>query len=269
VKRVGVTGGGGFIGQAVNRELIRQGFEPVTLDMPKHDVRTITSLDVDAVINLAGVLGTEETLGAEAHAVEVNILGALRIYDLAAERDIPVVQIGTGHKGQPNPYAITKGAAEDIGLARARFRGEKIVVVRAFHAYGPAQKMSPPHGTATVRKIIPSFVCRALTDMDVEVNGSGQQAVDLVHVNDVAATLAEAIDGPYGMVIEAGTGKPTTVLDAARDIIAATSSASQIVHRPMRAGEPEYSSVVAESPTCPNPWPYRLDETIDWYRGKL
>jgi nucleoside-diphosphate-sugar epimerase len=127
---------------------------------------------------------------------QVNILGALNVYDAAAARDIPVVQIGTGHKGQPNPYAITKACAEDLGLARAGVGGERIVVVRAFHAYGPGQKACAPHGRGTVRKIVPSMVCRALTGMPVQVNGSGDQAIDLVYVDDVAAALADALHAP-------------------------------------------------------------------------
>ncbi len=271
MRRVLVTGSNGFIGLAVRAELLARGHAPVGFDHP-FDVRLLGSLieamrGVDAVINLAGVLGTSETIGAERTAVEVNVAGAVNVYDAADGYGIPVVQIGTGHKGQLNPYAATKAAAEDLGLARARYRGEPIAVVRAYHAYGPGQKAGPPHGTATVRKVIPSFVCRALTGMPLEVYGSGEQTIDLVHVGDVAAALVDAIDGPYGTVVEAGTGKPTTVNQAARDVIAATGSPSEIVHVPMRAGEPVDADVVASAPVCLNPWPHRLDETIDHYRA--
>lgn len=278
--RVLVTGSDGFIGAAVCRELVARGMVADRFDRPA-DVTDRAQVaaavtQADAVINLAGVLGTAETFGAEVRAVEVNILGAVHVFDAAAARGIPVVQIGTGHKGQPNPYAITKGAAEDLALARAAYRGERITVVRAYHAYGPGQKACPPHGTAAVRKIVPSFVCRALTGMPLEVHGSGEQLIDLVHVDDVAAVLVGAVAGPYGTVIEAGTGKPTTVLSVALDIadrvavtVTVTKDHSPVLYLPMRDGEPADSRVVASTPACPNAWPHRLDETVEYYRAIL
>jgi nucleoside-diphosphate-sugar epimerase len=178
---------------------------------------------------------------------------------------VPLVQIGTGHRGQPNPYAITKACAEDLLLARAEWEGDRINVVRAFHAYGPGQKACPPHGSSTVRKIIPSFVCRALTGMPLEVNGDGSQLIDLIHVDEVARILIAALGGPYGIVLDAGTGVSTTVLDAASDVIEWTRSDSRIVRVPMRNGEPENATVVAERPCSDKFWPYQLAETIDYY----
>jgi UDP-glucose 4-epimerase len=268
-----VTGGAGFIGKYVAAELKQRGHAVVMFD-GHHNITDFKALasaaePCDGIINLAGQLGTEEMIGAEARAVRVNIEGAVNVYDVAARRGIPVVQIGTGHKGQPNPYAITKAAAEDLGLARARWRGDKIAVVRAFHAYGPGQKVPPPHGNAKVRKIVPSFVCRALTGMPLEVWGDGLQLIDLVHVEDVAAVLVDALSGPFGEVTEAGTGVPTSVVAAAWKIIEATDSDSYLEHFPMRPGEPEWTRVVAAVPKCGRPWPHGLKHTIDWYRREL
>ncbi len=268
-----VTGSSGFIGRHVTAELKARGHHPVRFDRPATIMDPISLAGVmdscGAVINLAGQLGTAEIIGSERQAAEVNILGALNVYDAARDAGIPVVQIGTGHKGQPNPYAITKGCAEDLGLARAQWCGEKIAVVRAYHVYGPGQKPPLPHGTSAVRKIIPSFACRALTSMDVEVWGDGQQEIDLVHAASVATVLVDAVGGPYGQVTEAGTGKPVTVIQAARDVIRTAQSRSSIMFLPMRPGEPEGARVVASAPACPDPWPYLLAETVAWYRRFL
>ena len=273
-----VTGSAGFIGAYV-RDALHAGGHTMTGFDGDRDVRDsvavtkiIEDYGVEAVINLAGVLGTAETFGdGERHAADVNILGAVTIFDAAEEARIPVVQIGTGHKGQPNPYAITKGAAEDLALARARWKGERIAVVRAYHAYGAGQKPFPPHGPSRVRKIIPSFICRALTGMPLEINGDGTQLIDLVHVADVADVLVATIGGPYGEVTEAGTGKATSVYAAASEVIARCGGpSSKIVHAPMRDGEPEGTTVVAKNPACAaHPWPHRITETILAYRDYL
>lgn len=273
MKKILVTGSAGFIGQYVVGELHARGFHPVMFDQPL-DVCDRISLLVQmdgcsGVINLAGRLGTSETFGVEVDTAKVNILGALTVADVAAGYGIPMVQIGTGHRGQANPYAITKACAEDLLLERAKVRGEKVSVVRAFHAYGPGQKMCAPHGPSLVRKIIPSFVCRALTGMPVEVNGSGGQQVDLVHVADVASVLVDALELPFGEVYDAGTGRGLSVIEVARTVIDMCGSRSSIEFLPMRPGEPEGSVVVARKPRCENLFPFGMVDTINYYRGKL
>ena len=267
--RVLVTGSSGFIGAHVCAELTRRGHEPVPFDRPALDIRFAGDVGhalhgAGAVINLAGMLGTPELFGSERAAAEVNILGALNVYDAAVKRGLPVVQIGTGHKGQPNPYAITKACAEDLGLARARWLGEKITVVRAYHVYGPGQLPGAPYGPAPVHKFLPTFACRALNGQPLELCGGGGQLIDPVHVSDVAVALADAIGGPYGQVVEAGCGKPFSVAHVAADIAVMTGcAAAQTAIAPGRPGEPQDAEVVATVPVCRNPWPYLVPETVE------
>lgn len=280
--RVLVTGSSGFIGSSVRKFLALIGDECIPYDMPEHDVRDVVDLrrsvvqsGAQAVINLAGMLGTPELFGHEVKAAETNIIGAINVYDIGAEQNIPVVQIGTGHKGQPNPYAITKGCAEDIGLARAAYRGEEIAIVRAYHVYGPGQPVGPPHGTAHVHKFFPTFATRAMTDMDLELCGGGAQTIDAVYVDDVAEVLVKSIEGPYGKVLEAGTGFALSVDEIAADILSfvndtrATRSKSRVKIVAGRDGEPHNADVVSGAPLCENHWPYKVRETVEWYRQWL
>ena len=275
--RVLVTGSSGFIGAHMDAALEARGHVGVAYDKPHGDVLNADRLKfavhvskAEAIINLAGVLGTPELFGAEHRAAEVNILGAVNVYDVAAKYAIPVVQIGTGHKGQPNPYAISKGAAEDLGLARAAWLGEKITVVRAYHVYGPGQLPGPPYGPAKVRKFFPTFACRALNELPPELCGGGRQLIDPVHVTYVAGALADAIGGPYGTVVEAGCGKPVTVADVAGAILIEAGFVPwRLEDAPPRPGEPQDAEVVAAAPVCRNPWPYLVGETVEWYRQWL
>ena len=273
-RKVLVTGSKGFIGKAVLAELKRREIDAVRFDLPR-DVRDpfhVEGLakDCDGIINLAGRLGTHELFGHEADAASVNILGAITVYDVAARLGIPVVQIGTGHRGQPNPYAITKACAEDLGLSRAQWRGEKITVVRAYHVYGPNQLPGAPYGPASVQKFFPSFACAALTGDELELCGGGLQEIDPVYVDDCAVALVDGLSGPYGEVTEAGNGIPFTVEQIAGDIRAAVGvTLSPIAEADQRDGEPKNASVVATRPGCNNIWPYKVAETVEWYREWL
>jgi UDP-glucose 4-epimerase len=275
--KVLVTGSSGFIGRYVMAEVLNQHGDPAGFDRPL-DVRDAAALTAKAdgcggIIHLAGMLGTEEMFGHEAAAVTVNVLGSITVMDVAARLGLPLVIIGTGHKGQPNTYAITKGCAEDLALARAQWLGEKIAVVRAYHVYGAGQPPPAPWGPGHCRKILPVFACAALTGQPIPLHGGGTQMVDMIHARLVAQVLVTALAGPYGQVTEAGTGHPITVRQVALDVMKAAGRDDPACLQPIppRRGEPDGAAVYARDPSPVirdgQRWPWLLEETLDWYRA--
>lgn len=252
-----VTGGSGFIGSYVCSELITQGHEPLTFDHHRHDgsdvflgdVRdasavTEAAAHVDGIIHLAAVLGTQETITNPRPAAEVNILGALNIFEAAAQYDLPIVYAGVGNHWMRDhgtgAYTISKTAAEDFARMYHKFRDGRISVVRPVNAYGPGQSVAAPFGTSKVRKITPAFICRALSGMPIEVYGSGNQVSDMVYVTDVAKTFVAALGSGVFGPIGVGPTTSTTVNEFAHIVNAAVYGDTEppaLAHLPMRPGE--------------------------------
>ena len=268
MKTVLVTGGNGFIGRYVCEELISRHYLPVVFDTRwRHpgssrelvlgDIRDATSVTeaaahVDGIIHLAGVLGTQETIANPRPAAETNVLGGLNVLEAAAQYDLPMVNIAVGNYWMNNTYSITKNTVERFADMMNRFRGTRISVVRALNAYGPRQSAAEPYGPSKVRKIMPSFICRALSGEAIEIYGDGEQVMDMIYVADVARILVEALlfTERYGPItVEAGSGIPTTVNDIAAVVVAAVGKQTEIRHLPMRPGEDERSVVLGKPET--------------------
>lgn len=259
VVRVLVTGGNGFIGRHTVDMLYKAGHEPVVFDRQgtylgdvrdRHAVCDAAS-HADGIIHLAGILGTQETIGNPFPAAETNILGALNIFEAAAQYDLPTVNIAVGNWFEQNTYSISKTCAERFAFMFNTYRDTRIAVVRALNAYGPGQVPALPYGPSKVRKIIPAFVCRALAGRPIEIYGDGNQVMDMVHVTDVARALIAALTEDHGQYVtpfEVGTGRRTTVNDIARAVIDVVGE-GEIVHLPMRPGETPGVEVVGDPGT--------------------
>lgn len=287
--KVLVSGGQGFIGEHTCEYLRTQGHTPVVFDRHNKltkpyefilgDIRDDVAVTeavarVDAVIHLAGVLGTQETIRNPRPAFDVNINGGINVLEACAHYDLPLVNIAVGNWWMANSYAISKHTVERLLQMYVNERGLQGCTVRAVNAYGPRQVPAPPYGPSHVRKIMPAFVCRALSHVPIEVYGDGQQVMDMVHVEDVAKVLVAALDGTPGTTYECGPGRKTTVLDIAKAVIAEVGG-GEITHLPMRPGEHAKAEVVADPSTLA---PLGFDaasfitleqgiqETVDWYR---
>jgi UDP-glucose 4-epimerase len=280
--KVLVTGGSGFIGGYTCDELTRKGYQPIVLD--RHgkrdplfetvlgDVRDREGVEaivgtVDGVIHLAGMLGTQETVRHPHPAAETNVLGTLNVLASAHAHSVPMVYISVGNWWMNNPYSISKNCAERFALMYRKELDTRVTVVRALNAYGPGQKEQP------VRKIIPTFIRACLNNEPITVYGSGAQIMDMVHVTDVARVLVLALERQPDLIVEAGTGRRTSVNDIAEMVIREVGQGS-IDHVPMRPGEDEESVVVADTTTygCLGLQPkdlIRLEdglvETVDYY----
>lgn len=267
-----VTGGNGFIGRHVCDQIRLEGHRPVVFDRQAHttgpailgDIRdaeavTEAAAHVDAIIHLAGVLGTQETIDNPRPAAATNILGGLNVLEAACQYDLPVVYIAVGNWQMLNAYAITKTATEQFCRMYRNERTLNVSVVRAMNAYGPGQSLAAPWGPSKVRKIMPAFICRALAGQPIEVYGDGLQKMDMVYVTDVAKSLVGALGTNRDW--ECGTGRYTTVLDIADEVIGQVGK-GHVVHLPMRPGEPEASVVVADPAKMLRPAEVTLEEGV-------
>lgn len=287
--RVLVTGGSGFIGSHVGDYLKKLGLEVTVYDRTtkklwRDDVKAVqgdildrdrvikAAASHDGIIHLVGRLGTAETIDNPWPSVEVNISGALNIFEAAKRLRLPVVYISVGNYWMENSYSITKTAAERFAYMYNTEFGTQITVVRGLNAYGERQKHQP------VQKIVPTFVVSALQNRPLPIFGSGEQKMDMIYVGDLAKILVEALVREheiYDRVFDAGTGIAYPVNEIAQMVIKETGSKAGVKHLPMRAGEPENSVVVGNLKTLESLFPeginfvpFRkgLKKTVAWYR---
>jgi len=236
-KRVVVTGGRGFIGQATAHALLRSGYTPVVYDVPEFDTRDGETLrrvleGAEAVVHLAGVLGTHELFDAVDTAIDINVKGAARV--LEAVRDTGTRYVGlTLPAVFPSVYTATKTAAVALEKAFHHTYGIPVSRVLAFNAYGPAQK----HGPSQPQKILPTFAAEAWAGRPIPIWGDGSQTVDLVHVDDLGSLLVECLGHGDDFTVDGGTGIALTVNEVAEFVLEVTGSRAGIEYHPMRRGE--------------------------------
>jgi UDP-glucose 4-epimerase len=289
-----VTGGTGFIGTAVCEELRLQDHKPIVLDrrggmtsFPSilGDVRDANAVTeavahVEGVIHLAAVLGTQETINNPRPSADININGSINVFEACTQYDIPCVYIGVGNHWMrtegAGAYTITKTCAEDLARMYVKFRGSRIQIVRPVNAYGPGQSVAAPFGDSKVRKIMPSFICRALCNHSIEVYGDGEQVSDMVHVSDVARVLVHMLGQPPAeRIVEVGPAESATVNAVAAFVRQAAQSDAPIVHLPMRPGEVPNAVVSADTSTMTDvgidvaafqPLAAGIWDTVKWFR---
>ena len=128
-----------------------------------------------------------------------------------------------------SPYGASKAAADRLTYSYYNTYGLPIAIIRPFNTYGPRHTYDAP----------PRFIDLALTGKDITVYGTGEQARDLMYVDDtVDAFLTMGMDEKaIGEAVNFGTGKDTKIIDLAKKIIEISESNSKIIHLQPRPSE--------------------------------
>lgn len=302
MKKIVIFGGQGFIGCHVVDNLLSKGYEVTVFDRYLDNSKwaeynwtdkvhfilgdikdrdaVIEAVNLnDCVINLAGLLGTQEMINNPIPAVEVNILGALNVFDGIRMHKKRGFQIAVGNHWMNNPYSITKTTAERFALMYNKEHKTDIRVMRGMNVYGERQKHRP------VRKIFPNLAIPALLNKDITIYGSGEQIMDLVYVKDFAEVLVRlaTYDGiPNNIIYECGVGGSMTINKAVNAVLKTTNSQSKVNRVEMRPGEDKISVVeisekgwedlkkyINYSPADLTPMEEAIHKSVEWYRENL
>lgn len=282
-----VTGGSGFIGQAIVNRLALEGNEVIVIDIAKPlyglprnvryvegDIRYKENLKqvfvgANEVYDVAGVLGTHELIVDNQKAIDTNVRGAINVLEVARDCGVQRLFHPTKPNDWLNTYSITKFAAERFCFMYQKEFGLPVTVLKWFNAIGPGQHLYP------VRKAVPYFIVMALRNLPIEVFGDGEQTVDLIYVDDIARIAIEAtrkFAGRFDKILDVGTGEAITVNQLVKDIKKLTNSRSEVLHLPMRKGEPIRSKIVADVVELKKhldieftDYETGLKKTIEWY----
>jgi UDP-glucose 4-epimerase len=251
-----VTGGAGFIGSELVRQLAARGDRVVAIDnlvngtrenladvlsdrvtLLEKDVRDLGAVtpclrDARVVYHLA-CLGVRHSVHSPRENHDVNATATLQL--LGASRDAGVPRFvyvsssevyGTArwvpmteeHPTFPSTvYGGSKLAGECYTRAYFETYEYPTVVVRPFNTFGPRS-----HHEGDSGEVIPKFLLRCLAGRPMIVFGDGTQTRDFTFVSDTAAGIILAGEDPraIGETINLGSGHEITVNELARQVAA-------------------------------------------------
>ena len=260
-KRVLVTGGAGFIGSAIVRELQQAGAEPVVADLKPHPDPTVRSVvgdlreaasraaaltdDLYGVVHLAALTSVlksieapwdfyrsnvEMTSGLLERAREVGVSRFVSASTNAVVGDVGTSTITEQLPLRPlTPYGATKAAAEMVMSAYEASYGVLACPLRLSNVYGP--------GMGHKDSMVPRLMRAALSGDTVDVYGDGEQVRDFVHVFDVAAAFLHALEDGWTQPVIIAGGRSYSVnelISIARDVTGCELPTRNV---PAKAGE--------------------------------
>lgn len=222
-----VTGGAGYIGSFMVRELQNKGFEVVILDnlsqghkeavndfrlevidlvKEKEKLDTLfTSEKFDGVIHMASFIQMGESYKDPAKYYKNNVYGFMNLLDSMQKGGVNkiIISSSAGVYGNPvklpieendpknplNPYGETKYILERMLEDYDAAYGMKFISIRYFNAAGAALDGSIGEDHPEESHLIPNIVKKALEGGEIEIFGSDYKTPDGTNVRDYIHVL--------------------------------------------------------------------------------
>ena len=259
--RVLVTGGAGFIGRSLVKELLANNFTVNVIDtvsssdknaqsliqLGAHyyngDIRDLTSVEqagshCSHIVHLAAQTSVPASIENPELNDDINLRGTKNIINYANSNNIKKVIFASS--------AAVYGNCEDIPLveesagdcrspyAESKFQSEKdllslmsretqVHILRFFNVYGPGQDANSNYAA-----VIPSFIQRITSGQSPTIFGDGSQSRDFIAVSDVVNLITQILlnhNNPQNGVYNVATQTETSISELLRII---TTSISEI-----------------------------------------
>lgn len=270
MRKILITGGGGFIGSHIVDSLINEDYEVIVIDnlsrgkeaninpkakFYKLDIQSPKLEAVfrrekpDYVSHHAAQIDVRRSVSDPIFDAKINILGTINILQNCVNYKVKrVIFASSGgaiygeqiifpapetHPLKPiSPYGIAKLVAEHYLHYYMTVHGLDYVSLRYANVYGPRQD---PFGEAGVVAI---FIQKILNGVQPVISGDGRQTRDFIYVEDVVRANIQAMEGGIsGHAFNIGTGIETTVNQVFNHLTEIINPAIEAKHITPKKGE--------------------------------
>ena len=308
MKKILVTGGSGFLGNHLCRELVKNkneviclddlssGFKENINDLMKfsnfkfifHDVTKPIEIEVDQIYNLACPASPVQYQKNPIKTTITSVLGTLNILKLAKKNNAKVLQASTSevygnpkinpqneqYWGNVNPIGVRscydegKRCAETLCMDFKRQHSVDVKIIRIFNTYGP--QMSQNDG-----RVVSNFIMQSLNNKQLTVYGNGEQTRSFCYVNDLISGFILAMNNnDVNGVLNLGNPEENRIIDIASLIIKMTNSNSKIKFTTLPEDDPVQRKPDISKAIDILKWSPKVNfkegikETIDWFNSK-
>ena len=253
-----ITGGAGFIGSNIARELLKQGhtvrildnfssgrsenLDEIINDIELHegDIRDYWSVEkavrgIDYVLHQAALPSVPRSVANPLTSNAVNINGTLHVMEAARYAGVKrmvmassssvygdTVELPKHEKMVPSPlsgYAITKLTNEYYARVYYQLYGFETVCLRYFNIFGPRQDP-----TSFYSAVIPKFITALQAGQSPTVFGDGEQSRDFTYIDNcvqanLVAATADGVAGDYFNVACGGQFTLNELLEKLKKIL--------------------------------------------------
>jgi UDP-glucose 4-epimerase len=278
-KRILITGGAGFIGTTLARQLVDAN-EVVALDNlhrdalsgtdlaehPRFELHQVDVLDAEAVrelaagathvVHCAGIAGVDTVLESPVRTMRVNLIGTYNVLEAAVATLDTVerfVEFSTSEVFGTHAVNAREGSVTTIGSvgeARWTYAVSKLAGEHMAHAYH--DELALP--TVTLRPFnvfgpgqigggaIRAFIEAALAGRDLTIHGDGSQIRAWLYVDDMVRAVLLCLEHPEAVGQSFNVGNPrsaVTIFDLARRVKRLTGCPGEIVFQPLHYADVE------------------------------
>ena len=218
-----VTGGAGFIGTNLIKQLIKEKNEVVSLDnydsglKENHvegckylegDISTIEYIkgDFDICYHLAALSRIQPSFDDPTETFRVNVEGTRAVAEWARHNKVKVVYAGSSsrwHDPYQSPYACFKHMGEEIFKLYKKVYNLDAEICRFYNVYGPDEIIEGDWAA-----VIGIWRRQVRDGEKITIVGDGEQRRDFTHVDDIVSALILVAEGTskHEDAWELGTG---------------------------------------------------------------
>ncbi len=273
MKKILITGGGGFLGSHLCERLLNEGHEIICLDnfftgskqnilhlmgnhrfeLLRHDVTLPLYIEVDEIYNLACPASPIHYQHDPVQTTKTCVHGAINMLGLAKRTGAKIMQASTSevygdpevhpqqesYWGRVNPIGIRscydegKRCAETLFMDYYRQHNLNIKIARIFNTYGP--RMHTNDG-----RVVSNFIVQALQDKAITIYGDGKQSRSFCYVDEMVDAFIRLMNSDDDFIGPVNLGNPGefTIRELAEKTIAMTNSKSVLHNLPLPEDDP-------------------------------